>query len=121
MGAKSSAEYAAPTVLELLQLQRLARHILRGNVEFNVFRADMMKLLGHDVMGEFGLVAFAAQVGKVKMFQVSGHDLGGGFGGVHVREMPVAAQDALFEAPWTARAILQHFHVVIGFQNKDVC
>ena len=59
-----------------------------------------MELLGHDVFGEFGLVAFAAQVrGKAKVAQPGGHDLRGGFGGVHVREMAVSPEDALFERP----------------------
>ena len=31
-------------------------------------RADVMELLGHNVLREFGLVAFAAQVGEVKIF-----------------------------------------------------
>ena len=44
-------------------------------------RADLMELLGHDVLCELGLVALAAQVREVKMFQVGGHDLRGGLGG----------------------------------------
>ena len=58
-----------------------------------------MEAFGHDAVGEFGLVAFAAQVGEVKMFQLRGDDLRGGFGGGLVREMAVAAQDALLETP----------------------
>ena len=62
-------------------------------------RADVMELLGHDVLREFGLVAFAAQVGEVKIFQFRRHDLRGGFGGGHVGEMAVPAEDALLERP----------------------
>jgi hypothetical protein len=80
----------------------------------------MMELLGHDVFREFGLVAFAAQVREVKVAQPGGHDLRGGFGGVHVREMAVAAQDALLERPRAARTILQHLHVVVGFEHEGV-
>ncbi len=83
-------------------------------------RADVVELLGHDVLREFGLVAFAAQVGEVKVAQPGGHDLRGGFGGGHVREMAVAAEDALLERPRAARTILQHLHVVVGFEDEDV-
>jgi hypothetical protein len=85
-----------------------------------VRRADVMELLGHDVLREFGLVAFAAQVGEVKVAQAGGHDLRGGFGGGYVREMAVASQDALLERPRAARTILQHLHVVVGFEDEDV-
>ena len=79
-----------------------------------------MELLGHDVLREFGLVTFAAQVGEVKVAQPGGHDLRGGFGGGDVREMAVAAEDALLERPRAARTILQHLHVVVGFEDEDV-
>jgi hypothetical protein len=102
------------------QFQSFTRHVLRGELEANVRRADVVELLGHDVLREFGLVAFAAQVGKVKIFQFRRHDLRGGFGGGHVREMAVAAEDALFERPRAARTILQHLHVVVGFEDEDV-
>ena len=85
-----------------------------------MFSADVMELLGHDVLREFGLVTFAAQVGEVKVLQFGGHDVRGGFGGGHVREMAVTAEDALLERPRAARAILQHLHVVVGFEDEDV-
>jgi len=72
------------------------------------------------VLREFGLITFAAQVGEVKVAQFGGHDLRGGFGGGHVREMAVAAKDALLEAPRAARTILQHLHIMIGFEDEDV-
>jgi hypothetical protein len=43
--------------------------MLRGDVKLDVRRADLKKLLGHDVLREFGFVAFAAQVREIKMFQ----------------------------------------------------
>jgi hypothetical protein len=46
--------------------------------------------------------------------------LRGGFGGGDVREMAVAAEDALLERPRAARTILQHLHVVVGFEDEDV-
>ena len=73
------------------KFQSFTRHILRGELEPDVRRADVMELLGHDVLCEFGLVAFTAQVGEVKVAQSGGHDLRGGLGGGHVREMAVAS------------------------------
>jgi hypothetical protein len=82
--------------------------------------ADVMELLGHDVFGKFGLVAFAAQVREIKLTQSGGHDLRDGLGGGDVGDVTVPAKDALLQRPRTARAILQHFHVVIGFEYEDV-
>lgn len=44
-------------------------------------------------------------------------DVGGGF----VRKMSVAAQNSLLQTPGTLRIILEHFDIVICFQQKDVC
>ena len=82
--------------------------------------ADVVELLGHDVLREFGFVALTAEVGEVEVAQFGGHDLRGGFGGGNVGQMAMAAQDALLEAPGPARAILQHLHIVVGFQHQDV-
>jgi hypothetical protein len=89
-------------------------------VELDVGRADVMKLFGHDVLREFWHVTFAAQVGEVKVVQFGGHDLRGGFGGGHVREMAVTSENALFEAPGAARTILEHLHIVVGFEDEDI-
>ena len=83
-------------------------------------RADVMELFGHDVLREFGLVAFAAQVGEIKLLQVGGHDLGDGFGGGGVGKVAVASEDALFQSPGPARAFLQHLHVVVGFEDEHI-
>jgi len=103
-----------------LQIQRCARHILRGGLQLNVGCADVMELLGHDIMGEFGFVAFAAQVREVKMAQFGRHNLRGGFGGGFIGKMAVTAKDALLETPGPADAILQHFHIVIGFEHQHI-
>ena len=79
-----------------------------------------MELLGHDVLREFGLVAFAAQVREVKLLQPGGHDLRDGVGGSGVGDVAVASEDALLQRPRAARTILQHLHVVIGFEHEDV-
>jgi hypothetical protein len=65
----------------LLKFQRRARRILRGELEFDVHRADVVELFGHDIVCEFGTVAFAAQVGEIKVAQFGGHDLRDSFGG----------------------------------------
>ena len=82
--------------------------------------ANLVQAFAHDVTREFGAVAFAAEMGKVKMFQSGGHDLRGGFGSGIVRKMAVTAKDALLETPRAARTILQHLHVVIGFEHEDI-
>ena len=84
-------------------------------------RADVMELFSHDVLREFRTIAFAAQVREVKMLQIGGHDLRGGFGGGGVGKMAVASEDALLERPRAARTILQHLHVVVGFEHEHVC
>ena len=91
------------------KLQCRARHILRGGLQLNVGCADMVELFGHDVMRQFGSIAFAAQMGEIEMAQIGRHDLRGGFGGGFVGEMAVAAEDALLEAPGAARAFLHIF------------
>jgi len=83
--------------------------------------ADMVQLLGHDVMREFRPVTFAAQMGEVKVAKVCGHNLRSGFGGGLVGKMAVPAQNTLFQAPGTARTFPQHLHVMIRFQDQHIC
>ena len=85
-----------------------------------MFGADLKQLLRHDVLGQFGGVAFAAEVGQIKLPQAGGHDVGHRIGGGDVGDVAVPAQDALFERPRAARAVLQHLHIVIGFQHQHV-
>jgi len=82
--------------------------------------ADLVQAFAHDVAREFRAIAFAAEMREVKMFQFRGHDLRGGLGSGFVRKMAVASKNALLETPRSADAILQHFHVVIGFEHEDV-
>ena len=77
----------------------MAWHILGGELEMDVIGADVMELLGHDIVRQFGLVAFPAQVGEVKVPEVGRHDMCHGFSGGFVREVPVPAQDALLQCP----------------------
>jgi hypothetical protein len=105
---------------EFLQINRRTGNVLGGELEGDMSGADLVELLGHDVAGEFGGVAFAAEMREVEMAQAVGHDLGGGLGGGDVGDVTVAAEDALLERPGTARAVLEHFDVVIGFEHEDV-
>jgi hypothetical protein len=103
-----------------LQGESRARNILRGETERDVRGAEFLKTLIDDALGKLGFVALAAEVTEIKMAQVSGHDLFGAIGGGFVGEMAVATENALFEAPGTTHTVLQHFHIVIGFQDEDV-
>lgn len=93
--------------------------MLIGNGELDMGGADLLEAAGHDVAGEAGLVALAAEVGEVEVFELGGHDLGGGVGGGFVGEMAVAAEDALLQAPGTA-AFLEELDVVVGLEHEDV-
>ena len=102
------------------KLQRRTRRFLCGQLQLNVGRADVMELLGHDVMRKLGLITFAAQVGEIEMAQIGGHDLRGGFRGGFIGEMTVAAEDALFQTPGAAWTVLKHLHIVIGLQYQHI-
>ena len=73
-----------------------------------------------NTIGQVGPITFATQVTQIQMAQVGGHNLLGGLSGGVIGKMPVAAQDALLEAPGPPRAILQHFDIVIGLQHQNV-
>jgi hypothetical protein len=102
------------------QLKRRTWHTLGGELKLDVGCADLLELFTHHPSGEFGLVAFTAQVGEVEVFQFGGHDLRGGFGGGLVREMAVASENALLQAPRAVDTILQQLHIMIGFEDEDV-
>lgn len=104
----------------LLQFQSFTRRVLRGDLQLDVHGADVVELFGHDVVREFGRVAFAAQVREVELPQTGGHDLRGGFGGGGVGNVAVASENALLQRPRAARTFLQHLHVVVRFEDKDV-
>ena len=115
IGARYFTANASP-----LQLKCRAGDVLGGDLEADVFGAEVVELLGHDVLGELGLVAFAAEVREVELAEVGGDDLGDGFGGGDVGDVTVTAEDALLESPGTARTVLEHLHVVVGFEDEDV-
>src|SRR5882762_9179811 len=57
---------------------------------------------------------------QIKVLQLARDDLLHGKGGGIVGEVPMPAENTLFETPWSARVILEHFHVVIGFKHKHI-
>ena len=69
-------------------------------------------------MGQLGAVALAAQMAEIQMPQVGGHDLLGGIRGGFIGEMSMPAQNALLQTPGAAWTILQHLHVMVGFQHQ---
>lgn len=100
--------------------QRGAGRVLAGDVQLHVARAEGLQAIGHDALREFGFVAIAAQVAEVEMSQVAGHDFRDAIRGGFVGEMAVPAEDALLQTPRAMRTILQHLHVVIGFEHERV-
>ncbi len=74
----------------------------------------------HYTQRNFRPIAVATQVPEIKMPQFIGHDLLSGIGGGGVRKMTVPAENALLEAPGSARIILQQFQIVIRFQDKHI-
>ena len=81
---------------------------------------DFLEAVVDDFVREFGAVAVAAEVAEVNVAQVGVHDLLGDLRGGVVREMAVAAEDALLHAPRTLGVVLQKFEVVIGFEDQGV-
>jgi hypothetical protein len=93
---------------------------LGSQFEAHVAGAHFLQALAHYLKGELGAVAFATYVAQVEMAEVPGHNLFGDVGGGFIREVTVAAKDALFKAPGPVRAILQQFDIVIGFENQHI-
>ena len=93
---------------------------MRGEFCGYVVGADLLKARAHDAVREFRAVAFAAKVAEIKVTQTSGHDLFSGIRGVFIGEMSVPAEDALFEAPRPADGVLQHFDIVVAFEDENV-
>jgi hypothetical protein len=78
------------------EAQRGARNVLARERQADVVRADFVQALVHDVMGQFGAIALAAQMSEKQMAEFGGHNLFGGIGGGFVGQMTVAAENALF-------------------------
>ena len=83
--------------------------MLRRGSNIDVRSANFEKFAAHGLMREFRTIAVAAQVTEVKMFEVRGDNFAGELRGGVVGEVAVPADDALLDAPWAARVILEHF------------
>src|SRR6267143_6098955 len=57
---------------------------------------------------------------QIKVLQLARDDLLYGESGGVIGEVAMPAENTLFETPWSARVILEHFHVVIGFKHKHI-
>jgi hypothetical protein len=66
------------------------------------------------------IIAIAAEVAEPDMFELAGVKGFEDFESGVVREMSVAAFDALFEGPRTLGVLVEEFAVVIGFEYKVV-
>ena len=104
----------------MLQREGCAWSVGGGGFHVGVGGADTLERLPDDGLGEVGSVAVAAEVAEVKVPKVGGHDCGGEFSGSLVGEVAVPAEDALFGGPRASGVVLQHRHVVIGFEYKGM-
>ena len=82
--------------------------------------AQFLQTVIHDTMGKLRAVALTAEMAEIQMPQIGRHEMFDRVGGGLVGEMSVAAENALFEAPGSVRAILEHFDVMVGFQQQDI-
>src|SRR5687768_10807245 len=82
--------------------------------------ADGIKAILNDGAGEFGFVAVAAEMAEVNVLKICGDKLSEDGCSRFIAEMPVTTHDSLFDAPRTAKIVLQQLHVVVCFENEDV-
>lgn len=87
----------------------------------NMRGADFLQARINGIKRQFGPIALAAEVTEVKMAQVRRDNLLGGVRSALIGEVAVPAEDALLEAPGAMRTILEHFDIVVSFQQQDVC
>lgn len=93
---------------------------LLGHVQLDMTGAQCIEAFFHDRAGELRFIAFAAEMTQEEVTQFGGHELRGGLRRRGIREMTVATQNALLKAPGAMRTVLQHFHIVIGFEQQNV-
>lgn len=102
------------------EAQRRRRGVLVRNLQLHVVRADFLETQRHDALRQVGFVAFAAEVREEQMAEAAAHDVGGAVGGGLIRQMAVPAKNPLLQAPGPAGTVLQHLHIVIGFQHEHI-
>ena len=82
--------------------------------------ADPLEGGADDGLGEGRAVTIAAEVAEVEVAQLRGHDFRGELSGGVVGEVAVPAEDALLGRPRALGVVLEHFDIVIGFEDEDV-
>lgn len=92
----------------------------RGGFHGGVGGTDAAEGFADDGLGEGRAIAVAAEVAEVEVTQLGGHDFCGDLRGCVVGKVAVPAEDALLGGPGTAGVVLEHFHVVIRFEDEDV-
>jgi len=73
-----------------------------------------------DLPGELGQIAIAAEMAKKKVLQVCRHNLRSDLGGGFVGQVTMPAEDSLLGAPRTSSIFLEHFDIMIGFEDQNV-
>lgn len=104
-----------------LDSQGCAGRFLSGHLQRHMICAKLLKPVVDGAESQFRFVALAAEMAQKKMSQVGRDDLFGCLGSGFIGEVAVPAHDSLLQAPWPTQTILQHSHVVIGFQHEDIC
>jgi len=113
-----------PTLPLQLEVERAERDALRrdmqGAAESEFVGAATEGFFGADA-GEIGCVVLLGNVREDQVARASIEDFGVGeeFADDCVRKMPGAAHHALLDVPGI-RPDLQHFQVMIGFQNQEI-
>lgn len=79
-----------------------------------------MKGGADDGLGEGWAITIAAEVAEVEVTQLGGHDFRGELSGGVVGQVAVAAKNALLGGPGALGVVLEHFDVVIRFEDEDV-
>ena len=82
--------------------------------------ADFAEFVGYGLLGEFGPVAIAAEMGQEHMAEPVAGDIAGERGGGIIAEVAVTAHDALLQRPGARGVFLKKFQVVIGFDDERI-
>jgi hypothetical protein len=98
----------------------LATMRLRSRIDRDVIGSGVFHFSADDFAGELGPIAIAAQMTQINVAKISVDDGLQRFSGGFIGKMPVAAGNALLQAPWTAWILLQHLQIVIRFENENV-
>lgn len=120
IGARFAQRFDGKRELSLRIRKCGARDMLRRGGNIDVCSPDFEKFAADRLMREFRAVAVTAQMPEIKMFEVRGDNFAGELCGGVVGKVAVSADDALLDAPWTARIVLQHLQIVIRFQHEHV-